>query len=133
MRFLGSEFTYEDLGGREVKKFKHKLVKETQYKGRSVWLLEQRPKEKSSGYKKLMVWMDQKYCSPLKIEYYDRKGDKLKQAKFHGYKRVEKWWRPKKTVMKNHQTRKKTELHWKKTNLMKRFPASEFEKEYLKN
>lgn len=131
--FMGSEFSYEDLGGRNVEKFDHKFLREENFEGRKVWVLEQKPKDKYSGYSKQVVWMDQEYKSPLKVEYYDRKGELFKVAQFEGYRRFSKWWRPQKTVMQNVQTRKKSTLLWKDTELNKKFSARDFQKEYLKN
>ncbi|PCI27563.1 outer membrane lipoprotein-sorting protein [Candidatus Kaiserbacteria bacterium] len=130
--FLGSEFSYEDLGGRNIEKFRHRFLKEGKYKGRKVWVLEQKPKDKYSGYSKQIVWMDKKYKSPLKVEYFDRKGELLKVAKFIGYRRIDEWWRPSRTEMRNVQTRKKSTLVWKKTRLKRKFSSRDFQKEYLK-
>lgn len=131
--FMGSEFSYEDLSGRSVEKFAHKYLKEGKYKGRKVWLLQQSPKDKYSGYSKQIVWMDKVYKNPLKIQYYDRKGELVKVAVFQGYRKINKWWRPQRTIMKNVQTRKQSTLVWKNVQLGQRLSARSFQKEYLKN
>ena len=130
---MGSEFSYEDLGSRSVDKFKHRFLKDGQLKGRTVWILEQKPKDKYSGYSKQIVWMDKKYKSPLQVKYYDRKGELFKEARFEGYRKVGRWWRPRRTVMRNVQTRKKSTLVWKDVKLGKKIASREFQKEYLKN
>jgi outer membrane lipoprotein-sorting protein len=110
--FMGSEFAYEDLGSQEIEKYKHKLLGEEQLDGRKVWKLERIPVDKESGYTKLITYMDQEYLSPLKIEYFDRKGELLKTATFSGYKKFGKWFRPGSIVMLNHQTKKQSQLSW---------------------
>lgn len=131
--FMGSEFSYEDLGGRAVEKFSHRYLRDDKLEGRKVWVLEQTPKDKYSGYSKQVVWMDKEYKSPLKVEYYDRKGELFKVANFEGYRKFSKWWRPQRTVMQNVQTRKRSTLVWKDTELNKKFSSRDFQKEYLKN
>jgi len=49
--------------------------------------LQRQPVDKRSGYSKQIVWMDQEYLNPNKIEYYDRKGELLKTALFKDYKK----------------------------------------------
>ena len=38
--FMGSEFSYEDLGSQEVEKYKYKFVKDDELSGRKAWLIE---------------------------------------------------------------------------------------------
>lgn len=131
--FMGSEFSYEDLGGRDVGKFKHKFIKNDVLNGRKAWVLDQQPKDRYSGYSKQTIWLDFEYKNPIKVEYYDRKGDLFKVANFEGYKKHDQWWRPGKVVMRNVQNRKKSTMVWKDIEFNKRFPSKDFEKEYLKN
>lgn len=110
--FMGSEFAYEDLGSQEVEKYKHKYLADDALDGRKVWKLERVPTDPESGYSKLVTWMDQEYLNPLKIEYYDRKGELLKTAKFTAYKQHGKYWRAGGISMVNHQTKKESHLTW---------------------
>jgi len=110
--FMGSEFAYEDLGSQEVEKYKHKYLADDTLDGRKVWKLERVPVDSESGYSKLVTYLDQEYLNPLKIEYFDRKGELLKTAKFTNYKKHGKYWRAGGISMVNHQTKKESHLTW---------------------
>jgi hypothetical protein len=49
--FMGSEFSYEDLGSQEVEKYTHKWLKDVAVDGRECWLMQRVPVSKKSGYK----------------------------------------------------------------------------------
>lgn len=115
--FMGSEFAYEDLGSQEVEKFKHSYLGDDKLAGRPTWKLERIPVDRKSGYSKQITWIDKGYMNAVKIDYYDRKGSKLKTATFKGYKKHGKHWRPREISMVNHQTRKKSHLIWKNRKL----------------
>jgi len=115
--FVGSEFSYEDLGSQEVEQFHHKWLAVVKLAGRNAWKLQRIPNDKKSGYSREIVWSDKKYNNALKIEYYDRKGELLKTAKFSAFKRYGKWWRANQIDMVNHQTRKRSSLTWQMRKL----------------
>ncbi len=129
--FMGSEFSYEDLGSQEVEEYTYKYLDDASWEGRSCWRVERDPVSKRSGYSKEIVWFDKEYMNPLKIEYYDRKGELLKVGTFHGYTKYDKWWRADEIRMKNVQTRKKSVITWKKRELGKTFNPDQFSSDYL--
>jgi len=110
--FMGSEFSYEDLASQEVDKFTHTFQKEETVGGRKAWVSERIPTDKRSGYSKQIVWLDQGYMNPTRVDYYDRKGSLLKTGTFSAWKKHGKWWRAEKIEMKNHQTRKSSTIVW---------------------
>lgn len=130
--FMGSEFSYEDLGSQEVEKYTYKYIKDATYNKKECWVSERYPKDKKSGYSKQLVWTQKDINNPVKIEYYDRKGELLKTATFKGYKKIKKWWRAKKIKMVNHQTQKRSTLIWKKRKIGLKFSNKEFHKNKLK-
>ena len=87
--FMGSEFSYEDLGSQEIEKYKYKWLKNSKTKkGDTVWVLERIPRKKS-GYSKQVLYIKAKIHNPIKIEYYDKKKELLKKStfkKYRGYK-----------------------------------------------
>lgn len=129
--FMGSEFSYEDLGSQEVEEFTYRLLGETDLDGRAVWQLERTPVSKKSGYSKEIVWMDKEYNNPLKIEYYDRKGELLKVGLFKDYKAYGKYWRANFLEMENVQTQKRSTITWSIRELGKAYDNSEFASDYL--
>ncbi|MFQ5709236.1 MAG: outer membrane lipoprotein-sorting protein, partial [bacterium] len=77
--FVGSDFTYEDVSGREVSEDTHTLNGEEALNGKSVYVVESTPKqEKSAYYSRKVSWIDKETFLPVKEEYYDKRGDLLK-------------------------------------------------------
>ncbi len=112
--FMGSEFAFEDLSSDEVEKYTYKFIKESEYNGEKVLLVEQNPVDPKSGYKKRIAFYNpDKNYRMEKIEFYDRKGTQLKTLTYHNYKQyLSKHWRAGKFIMVNHQTGKETELYF---------------------
>ncbi|MBU2979232.1 outer membrane lipoprotein-sorting protein [Alteromonas sp. C1M14] len=109
--FLGSEYAFEDMTSFEVPKFTYDLLREDTYNGDAVYVLEQKPLDKYSGYSKQIVWIDKEHFRPRKVEFFDRKGAPLKVLEFEQYQLFDgEFWRPMRTFMYNLQTQKSTEL-----------------------
>ncbi len=109
--FMGSEFAYEDLSSFELDKYKFSWLRDEQLAGEAVFVVEQIPQDEFSGYSKSIVWIDQAEYRPRKIEFYDRKNTLLKTLVMSEYKQyLNKYWRPLKLQMTNHQTGKSTDL-----------------------
>ena len=129
--FMGSEFSYEDLGSQEVEKYSYRFVKEAQLDGRKVWVNERFPLDKKSGYKRQVVYSDQEYMGPAKIEYYDRKNELLKIGLFKDYQKFGKFWRVGAIEMSNVQTKKRSVLAWKMRKLGEELDEDDFESDEL--
>lgn len=116
--FMGSEFSYEDVGSDEVEKYTYLFLKDDTLADRNVWIYERYPVDKNSGYSKQVIWMDQDYYRPLKIEYYDRKGELLKISEFSDFnsftmKHMNKtMWFFNSIAVNNVQTKKSSTLIW---------------------
>lgn len=109
--FMASEFAYEDLSSFELAKFKFNWLRDEQLDGEAVFVVEQVPVDEFSGYSKSVVWLDQAEYRARKIEFYDRKNALLKTLVMSDYKQyLNKYWRPLKLQMTNHQTGKSTDL-----------------------
>ena len=131
--FMGSEFSYEDIGNQNYKKFIYKgEAKEVELKGVLCYQGVRIPKDSNSGYTKQVSWIDKSSFLIQQIEYYDRKQELLKTAVFSDYKQIEGIWRVGKIVMTNHQNDKSTILTWKTEKLKAGLTAKEFNKRVLK-
>jgi len=71
--FVGSDFTYEDISGRDIVADTHTLLKEEEMNGRKVYLVESKPKSPAE-YARKLAWIDQTTFLPLKEESYDIQG-----------------------------------------------------------
>ena len=112
--FMGSEFSYEDMSAPELEKFTYKYLRDDNYKGRQVFVIERYPLDRHSLYSHQVVWIDRQYYIPWKIQYYNRRGVHLKTLTYHKYKRyLGQYWRPGKMLMINHRNGKATALVWK--------------------
>ena len=76
--FMGTDFTYDDMGGRSVDEDTHKLLREEEINGIKYWVVESIPKDKDYMYSKTVKWIRQDALIPIKVEFYDRQGNLLK-------------------------------------------------------
>ncbi len=111
--FMGSEFAYEDMSSQEVDKYEYRYLREEVVDGRAMFVIEQFPVDKKSGYTRQIIWIGKEHYRPFRVDYYDRKHTHLKTLTFLDYKRyLDKYWRAQKMDMENHQTGKSTTLEW---------------------
>ena len=131
--FMGSEFAYEDLSSQEVEKYTYKYIKDEEVDGAPGFVLEQYPVDENSGYTKQVVWIDSTKYKVHKVEFYDRKGEKLKTLTSEGYKKYPNGkWRPDKMHMINHQNGKSTVLKWNSYKFNAKISSRDFDKNALK-
>ena len=111
--FVGSEFSYEDLGAFEIDKYTYNYLKNEPCGGGDCYVVERFPNEKDSGYTRQVIWIDAAEYRLWKVEFYDRKEELLKVLEMSGYQLYkDQFWRPDVMVMRNVQTDKKTILNW---------------------
>ena len=132
--FMGSEFAYEDLGSQEPEKYTYKWLRDESYGGKDCFVSERYPVDKDSGYTGQVVWMDKAEYRPLKIEFYDRKQSLLKTLTLTDHQQyLDKYWRPLKLDMVNHQTGKSTTLLFKDYKFRNGFNDRDFDQNALQN
>jgi hypothetical protein len=68
--FVGSDFTYEDVSGRDVSSDEHTLLREEKLGEREAYVIQSIPKV-TVDYTKRISWIDRETFLPLKEEYYD--------------------------------------------------------------
>ncbi len=130
--FVGSEFSYEDIASNKPAKYSYKYLREDRHHGAQVWVTERYPKDPSSGYTKIITWVDQSNHQTVKQEFLDRKGAPLKIQSVKGHARyLGKFWRPSETTMENLQTKKRTVLRFEAWKFQQGLKASVFTKRSL--
>lgn len=72
--FVGSDFTYEDVSGRDLADDTHELVREEALNGKACFVVKSTPKAGGANYGYRLSWVDKGSFLPLKEEYYDRVG-----------------------------------------------------------
>lgn len=131
--FMGSEFSYEDLSNQDVSKYSYKYLRDEACGDMKCFVIERFPKDKHSGYKRQVAYIDQEEFRPIKAEYYDRRNELLKTLTTEGWEKHDgKFWRPEMLLMINHQTGKSTTFTWSNYRFGTGYNASDFDKGALK-
>ncbi len=68
--FVGSDFSYEDVSGRDVAADNHTLLREEALGNATCYLIQSTPKA-AADFSKKVCWIDKNSFLPLKEEYYD--------------------------------------------------------------
>ena len=107
--FMGSDFTYDDLGSRHPSKDLHTLLREETQDGEKIYVVESVPKEEDSIYSRTITWVIQDKWIGLKKEFYDRDGELLKLLTVKKCEKIGDYWIltgiEMHNVQKNHTTR----------------------------
>jgi hypothetical protein len=72
--FVGSDFSHEDVSGRDVAEDTHALLREEKLGDREVFVIESVPRE-AAAFTKRVSWIDKENFLPLKEEYYDAQNE----------------------------------------------------------
>ena len=111
--FMGSDFTYDDIGGRSVDEDSHELLREETIDGIDCWVVQSIPKDADDMYSKVIRWMRKDSFMPSKVEYYDKSGDLLKVLTLPDMRLHQNFWTAFKWEMNNSQEKHKTVLQIK--------------------
>lgn len=113
--FVGSDFTYEDVSGRDTAEDTHKLLREEKVEGQETFVIESVPREMGGAdFSRKVSWIDKVTLLPLKEEYFDSRGDLARVFTAGDVKKVEGFWTMMKRVMKNTQSGHWTEVTFSK-------------------
>lgn len=131
---MGSEFSYEDLGSREIEKYTYKYMGEENLNNMQCFVIELSPNDKkNSGYSRIISWLDRKEYRTWKEEYYDKKNRLLKTLTLTDYKLyIQTIWRAHTMKMANHQNGKETDLIWSNFTFRTGLSENDFNKNSLK-
>ena len=131
--FMGSEFSYEDMGSFEIDKYTYKFIGEEPCGDLTCYVVENYPVEKTSGYKRRISWVDTNEYRMQKLDFYDRKNSLLKTLNFVNYQQyIGQYWRADRMEMTNHQNGKSTTLAWKGYRFQEGLNERDFNKNALK-
>lgn len=72
--FMGTDFTYDDMGKRNVDKDTHTLLGTEEVKGHACWKVESVPVDPGDLYTRRVQWVSTTAHMTLKAEYYDKDG-----------------------------------------------------------
>ncbi len=86
--FMGSDFTYDDLGDRHPTEDSHKLIREEKLNGEDCYVVESTPIDKDYMYSKTITWVIKGKSIGLKKEFYDEDGEHLKTLTVEKYEDI---------------------------------------------
>ena len=72
--FMGTDFTYDDMGDRNVDEDEHRLLRDEKIGDFDCWVIESIPKDKDDMYTKKILWVRKDALVVIKAEYYDKMG-----------------------------------------------------------
>ncbi len=130
--FVGSDFTYEDVSGRDLKDDNHELLKEEVLNGKDCYVVKSTPKEKDVDYSYKVSWIDKESFLPLKEEYFDMRGELYRVFTADEIKDIKGFPTVTKRTMKNIQSGHRTEVTFMKTDYNIGITDGLFTERYLK-
>ncbi|MBS3765260.1 outer membrane lipoprotein-sorting protein [Candidatus Bipolaricaulota bacterium] len=131
-QFMGSDFTYDDLGSRNVDEYSYELIREESSDGEKIYVVEGIAKNpETAGYSKVRSWISETNWKPKKIEYYDLDGELLKVQRNSSIEKIKGFWVVQEMTMENVQRGSKTVLTWKEYEINTELPENIFDPEAL--
>ena len=109
--FMGTDFTYDDLGTKNIDENKYKLLKEITDNNRQFWIVESIPVDPRDMYSKIISYIDKVHLLAHKVEFYDKKGSLLKTLEVSDIIKIDGFWTAQKMHMVNHQQKHETILN----------------------
>lgn len=110
--FVGSDFTYEDISGRDVSDETHTLLRSETLGDRACYVLESRPVA-GADYARRVSWIDSERWLPLKEEYFDARGQKVREFAADRVEEIGGHWTVTRRTMRTLQTGQRTEVSFR--------------------
>ena len=106
--FMGTDFTYDDMGSRNIDEDTHKLLREEDVDGHKCWVLESTSKDSRDIFSKKIAWVRQDCYVAVKVDYYDKQGKLHRELRLSDIEKIDGFWIAQKMDMKNVQTNHET-------------------------
>jgi len=130
--FVGSDFTYEDVSGRDIADDSHEITKEEKLGDSDCYVVKSTPKAGDTDYGYKLSWIDKKTFLPLKEEYFDKRSTLYKVFTAEEIKEIKGFPTVVKRTMKNLQSGHSTETTFTKVDYNIGIEDSLFTERYLK-
>ena len=134
-RFMGSEFTFEDMSAFSLEKNTYRYLGETECGEplQACHIIETRSKDKYSGYEKAVSYIDKAELRSWKTELYSKRtGKHSKTITTQDYSQyLDRYWRPARLVMHNERNGASTELKWQNQTFKTGLKRDDFRKSAL--
>jgi len=130
--FMGSDFTYDDLGDRHPSEDNHKLLREEIIDGDSCYVVESIPKEEDYMYSKTITWIVKDKWIGKKKEFYDEDGELLKILSIKKVEKIKDYQVIMLSEMHNVQSGHKTVMELKNVKIDTGISDSKFTERMMK-
>jgi len=130
--FVGSDFTYEDVSGRDLEDETHMFVRKEDLVGRPAYVVESKPKA-PSDYSRRLSWIDQQRWLPLKEEYFDARNELLRTFTADKVELIGALWTVTARSMKNLQSGHRTDVVYLETGYGVGLKQDIFTERYLRD
>ncbi|HLW21852.1 MAG TPA: outer membrane lipoprotein-sorting protein [Sphaerochaetaceae bacterium] len=90
--FMGSDFTYEDMGARHPSEDTHTLLREENLDGWDVYVIESTPVEPNNEYVKTRNWIIKDEWIGLRKEFIGADGSVVRRLSIESYEKIDSIW-----------------------------------------
>ena len=116
-----------------MEKYSYKYLRDEACGEYQCYVIERIPAYKFSGYTRQEVWLDKEAYRMIKVDFYDRKKEILKTLQASDYQQyLDRYWRPGRMEMVNHQNGKSTVLEWSNYQFKTGLTENDFRSQTLK-
>lgn len=130
--FMGSDFTYDDLGDRHPNKDKHRVLREEEVDGEACYVVESTPRNPDYMYSRTVTWVIKDKWIGLKREFYDEDGDSLKTLRVKSFEKIGGFWIIVHSEMHNTQKNHRTVMKLEDVRVDKGVAESQFTERMMK-
>ena len=124
--FMGSYFTYDDLGDRHPDDDEHKLLRTEKIGEYECFVVESVPKDEDYMYSKTITWVMKDNYLGLKREFYDDRDKLLKVLNSKKFENISGFWTILETEMHNVQKDHRTQMLFDEVKINNGIPESKF-------
>lgn len=87
--FMGSDFTYDDLGQRHPSEDQHRILRQESYRGEDCYVIESTPLGSDAEFSRTISWIIKDKWIGLKREYYNSSGEIFKTLEINSYDKTD--------------------------------------------
>ena len=130
--FMGSDFTYDDLGDRHPTSDNHKILREEKLDGEDCYVVESISKNEDYMYSRTITWIIKDKWIGLKKEFYDEDEDLLKTLNVKNFEKIKEYWIITHSVMHNVQKNHTTDMQLKNLKIDTGISSKKFSERMMK-
>lgn len=133
LRFVNTDFTYEDMQRRKPDKDEHARLPDEKYLEYSCGVVESVPKKETSEYSRRISWIDKESFIILKTDFYNKKGKKSKEFRVKELRKYQDIQTVTHTVMRDLKEKHKTVMKLLEVKYNQNIKDETFSLRFLEN